>query len=541
MRLHASRLAVLASLAVSACAVPPPVAQTPQQLGFPGGAREDVLGRCKRVGLVPVTSPPLPGVDSQASARIDLAARPALERVGFTVVGADGYTQAYDRFNRAVGGIYDPLLGTLRRDGYQGVISGARREYVSQEHLDCIAVLSVRSTRAEMWGQYASWDGAGELADGGANSAVVHFFGGTSGQGTLSAVSLRLELLNPEEKLLYTRDGGIQLETYFDPHHGNDESDFLVVPRAKLLQDDKRIERALVAATVPLRYTPEQILAARWKDPAIDTTKIPVESLPPLPAGASQERPPTLHVPRAQILSSVHRIALAPLALNGFAPPPGFIERIRALVHERLAPLNWEIVDVESINEVYSAAVRAVGGYYDPLTGKLDAERLHTVFTNTMKTLALTPPADAILAISLVRTQAAQRNGNAEWDAAEQQALTLGSVVKGPRLLGGTANNTAGEGLVDASSIQVLLRDPAGNTLYQARGGIELLQQLSIKTQMVYPRITYHQQFADRAPTELFKDAARNEHAVMVSLRDLALSPEQIAAEAVAAQKAQKR
>lgn len=71
-------------------------------------------------------------------------------------------------------------------------------------------------------------------------------------------------------------------------------------------------------------------------------------------------------------------------------------------------------------------------------------------------------------------------------------------------LFGGTQDPNAGEGAIAVSSLHVLLRDTDGKVLYDARGGIQVLQQLT-----------------DLAPTELFNDSARDELAVAVALRQL--------------------
>jgi hypothetical protein len=48
---------------------------------------------------------------------------------------------------------------------------------------------------------------------------------------------------------------------------------------------------------------------------------------------------------------------------------------------------------------------------------------------------------------------------------------------------GGTQDVKAGEGTIAVSSLRVLLRDADGKVLYNASGGIQVLQQLSIKNQ----------------------------------------------------------
>jgi hypothetical protein len=135
------------------------------------------------------------------------------------------------------------------------------------------------------------------------------------------------------------------------------------------------------------------------------------------------------------------------------------------------------------------------------------------------------------MTVALLKVRAPQTWAIAEWGGTQQDALTLGKVVKGPKLFGGTSNPNAGEGSVAASAVRILLRDPANVTLYDAIGGIELLQQLSLTPQVSYPQTTYLQKLTDRAPQELFQDETRDQHAVHAALRDLVMSPAEIVAE----------
>jgi hypothetical protein len=290
---------------------------------------------------------------------------------------------------------------------------------------------------------------------------------------------VQVQIRDRENKVLFGRRGGIQLVSYHDPGHREGPTDFLTVPRANLLQDDKRIERGLRYAIVPLRYSPEEILAGA-NDPAINTALVKLQDLPAPPAGIVVSQDSGLKAPREQVLSTVHRVVLGPLYAGSFVLPPGTADRYRALVHAELARLGWEVLDADNLPAIAVGAMTKVGGSFDPLTGSPDAtkvgEMMHEIFTG----LALTPPPEALITIAVVKTAAPQTNGNAMWDGAAQNALNFGPAVKGPRLFGGTSNNAAGEGVVAASALRVLLRDSSNVTLYDRLGGIELLQQLGL-------------------------------------------------------------
>jgi hypothetical protein len=386
--------------------------------------------------------------------------------------------------------------------------------------------------KARIQDNTAVWDGAVEYVDGQPKGGLTRMLTGSSntGMGSLGAISVALQLQTRDGKVLYSYRGGIQLENYLDRQHGNEDSDFLVVPRGQLLLDDRRIERAVTFVTEPLRYAPEQI-AAGSNDPAINTALISPKDLPVLPAGLPPHEAGTgLKVPREQILSQIHRVVFGPIDASAPGARPDVVARYHDLVRSKLAKLGWDVVDSQTLTGALGSAIRQGNGFYDPLTGTIIPDRLRSEFQTAIKSIAMSPPPDAVLTVTLIKAPAAQKWGIASWDGTLQNALTLGPAVQRVMLLGGNQNPTAGEGTVNASSVQVLLRDAEGTMLYASRGGIELLQQLSLQRQMDAGRINFIQQLTDRAPAELFKDPARDEHAVDAALRQLLLSPADLAA-----------
>jgi len=280
-----------------------------------------------------------------------------------------------------------------------------------------------------------------------------------------------------------------------------------------------------------LRYSAEEILAGA-NDPSITTTLVKLQDLPPVPAGVVAAKDTGLKVPREQVLSTVHRVALGPLFPGDYKVPPELAALYRTQVHEELQRLGWEVLDADNLNAVAASAIAKTGANYDPFTGAQDplkvADMMHTIFS----ALALTPPPDALMTISLIRTWAPQKWAIAQWAGTEQDALKLGPVTKGPKLFGGSTNPNAGEGSVGASAVRIVLRDSANVTLYDGLGGIELLQQLSLTSSMTgYRQTTFVQKLTDRAPQELFRDEARVQRALHTALRELVLTPAEIAAE----------
>jgi len=517
-----------AAVAASKPTVPP----TNAELGFVDGGRTEVLERCKRLGIQPMVRPTFPGTDPEAAVRIQSIAASFLREAGFEVVPDASYVAAYDKFNHAIGGIYNPGTGAPRPGALSGVTQNALREFFDHDQLDCVATLQVFESKLNVVGRLVLWNGATERVNGQLPAGVSDFvFGAGDMRGTLPGISVQLQILDRANKALFTHSGGIQLAAYHDPHRGSGTATFLNVPLSKLLQDDKRIERALRYATVPLRFTTDEI-AAGANDPSIATSLVKLEDLPPVPAGVVAGEETALKVPRDQILANVHRVVLGPLFPAEFKVSPEMAARYRAQVHEELKRLDWEVIDADDLNIIAAESFQRIGGYYDPLTGVQDPAKVAEMMRLIFRGLALTPAPDALLTIALAKTWAPHKFGVAEWYGAEQDAQSLGPVNRGPKLFGGSTDPNAGEGSLTASAVRVVLRDSTNATLYDGVGGVELLQQLSVTpTRTDFRTTTYPQKLTDRAPQELFQDQTREQHAIHFALRELVLTPAEIAAE----------
>ncbi len=474
-----------------------------------------------RVGLLPIARPAYPGVEPEASERLETAEIRALRNADFDIVGSDSYSKAYDRLNIAAGGIFDPMTGAVRENVSKDVYQNAVKEFFAQEHLGCIGVLRVVQVMAVDDGSVATWDGAVEAFDGQSPITLARLLVDKSAsKGKAGAISVIFQLYSRDNKLLYGRAGGVQLSVYYAPRFGAQNSGLLSVPHAKLLLDERRIERALTFATVPLRYSALQIVAG-YNNPAINTRAIPPSSLARPPLGIVPVPESPLLVPREQIMSSVHRVVLGPLSLNGFYQPDETALRYQSLVQERLAKLGWNVIASDSLNLDASDAVRIVGGIYNPLTGKVDPDKLRSSNEVLLKRLSQRASPDAVVYISLARVSAIQKFGNAAWDGVEQNAQTLGPVIHRSKRLGGTETADAGEATMPAVSLHLLMRDTNGVTLYEKRGGIELLQKMSLTLIGTH----FDQRFANVSASDLFKDSERDVRAVDIALHELLISP----------------
>lgn len=524
LRAVTSLLASIASVLATCCNPALATTFTPAQLGyFNGATRESIHADCKHITIIPLWRPVYPGVDLSASDRIEAALAHALQAAGFEIASAESYSKAYDSVVQAAGGLYNPFTSVKRSDVMSKAVGAGMKALADDPQFACMATMHIEPTKAILSNRFAYFNGATEFADGGGVSALAELMVGVPGTGTLPAISVSLAIYNRSETELFGRFGGIQLTTYIDKQHGDSHGDFLPVPNDALLLDDKRIARAMVSATTPLRYSTEQINSGS-NDPTINPLKISPSDLPHPPPGSHLKSKPLL-VPREQILGSVHRVALGLLTPNGVTVTPELATRYRAMVHERLVKLGWEVVDVDLLYAAFNQAAIQVGGTFNVNTGLMDQERLRSVTQLALKSLSLPETPDAFAMISLAKISAVQVYGDVDWDGTRQDALKLGPVVRGSLLSSGSRDLHAGEGTIAAASFTFSLRDAKGTLLVDTRGGVQLLQVLSLQSKQEYSRIVYEQILTNISPDQLFTDPARDTHAVDVALLPLLAPP----------------
>ena len=490
----------------------PRVLPTERELGF-AYTRDDVLTKTRRVGVLPVQLPEWAEDRADAKKAVRDTVTGFLAAAGFELVGPDSYASTVERLTRQIGGTYDSNTGQFKSDAASAVHHDALRDYIANERLDGYVSIRVAPATAETIPYRTKWDGVDE--------DWQH-----ATRGALPALSLRVQISNAENRVLFSRAGGLQLAAYFD---GNKISR---VATRDLLRDIPRIERAARVATLPLLRTAHEI-AYGDKDPQINAVWIDRRKLPPLPPPEVVVRDSPLRVPRDRILASVRRVAISGVGTGGFAVPPDVQKSILDLVRAELAPLGWELVDAPKAHDILRTKLRGAG-LYDPFTGKRDDALLSELRRSAFTEIGAESSPDAILWLNLVRVTAPQWEGDVWWDGVNQSAFSRGPVVT--KIFSSTYVSGAGKGYIDAVSLAVMLTDREAADLYRSRGGLELVQIIritpagSVASAGGYVS-TYDAKPVDLAPDELFRDVTREQPAVHAALRELVLTPEALHAE----------
>lgn len=482
---------------------------TEAELGFRDMSRDEIRASIKRVGMLPVMFPV--GLEDRSDAAI--AAQEAVSRfltqAGFEVVPSDAYQASYANFNRLHGGKYDSKTGALKSEVSRTVFESARRDFIASERLDALVSLTVASRPAQFFMDDTLWDGVKER-------------GNNHGQGTLPALSLLVQLVTKDNRVVFGRFGGIQLISYSIPERG-----FLLahVPVNELLRDTARIERAARVATLPLVRSPKAILYG-FNVPEINAEKINLDKLPAPPQATKDVRESPLKVPREQILGSVKRVALSPLLGGDFDVPEDARKRVADLVRAELAPLHWEVIDLPGAQTGMTAKMLA-SNLYDPYTGRRDEAKTEQIRKAVNKEIVDGKSLDAIIWLRVVRSSVLQRNARVEWDGVKQTVLTYGDTT--PKPLFAPASTNAGTGSIAASSISVHMVDANDAVLYESQGGLALLEALRITPPTPYR--TGKAEPMDLGPNVSFLDPGHEQAAVHAAFRDLVMTPEAIQAE----------
>jgi len=481
---------------------------TEAELGFRDLSRDEIRASIKRVGILPARFPS--GLEDRPEATMALqeAVSRFLTQAGFDVVPPDTYQASYDRFNRLLGGKYDSKTGALKPDVSRKVFESARRDFIASERLDAVVSLTVTSRPARFIMDNTLWDGVKER-------------GNNDGEGSLPALSLLVQLVTREDRVVFSRFGGIQLISYSIPARG---FQIARVPANDLLRDTARIERAARVATLPLVRSPKAILYG-FNEPEINAEKINLDKLPAPPQATKDVRESPLKVPREQILGSVKRVALSPLIGGEFDVPEDAGKRIANLVRAELTPLHWEIIDLPAVRTEISAKVLA-SDLYDPYTGRRDEAKAGQIRNAVNKEIVDGKALDAIVWLRVVRSSVLQRHAVVEWDGVKQTAMAWGDVTSGRFE---PANSNAGTGSIAVSSIHVHMVDASGTLLYESQGGLALLESLKITAPTPYANGKAEPM--SLGPNVSFLDPSREETAVHAAFRELVMTPDAIQAE----------
>jgi hypothetical protein len=206
-----------------------------------------------------------------------------------------------------------------------------------------------------------------------------------------------------------------------------------------------------------------------------------VAVLAPLPSSAGQDGP--FRIPKEELRSSVKTIALESLRVEeGMVAAGADLRRsIEATIQKQLGQAGFRVVPPSASDEARRSVAGKLGGLYDPITGRADAQKLRTAEQLIASELARLHGADAVLTPHLVYDSVqADLDGILLPFTAPVRALGERIVWRGqPMSAGGDVSYPQ---KVVVNSIVVRIRDLALNDLYIHDMPIEWTRVYAIRT-----------------------------------------------------------
>ena len=408
----------------------------------------------KSVGVLPMRVPSLIPDGESVARRFEVAIEERLRAAGFQVVGAQAMRDVHARLGAELGGIYDPMTGVTTREKIDERERLSRAKYLESHPVDGFVRLAVAERSANSYSMTAEWDGVKENVTGQSTmKSILNMSAGSLGDGVVPALSFVMVLEDLERREIYSGIGGLQLLSYVRMGW---VPKFYDVDPAYLLTDTARDARAM------------QVVFERLTGVKSKADKVKVSLAPT----ALRETGAELRVPRERLLADHQRVALIPLAIGSLAQREVVTARYAELLRPRLAAAGFVVVTGDAYTSDWEQLIRDAGGFYDPVTGRLDQARFDAARRTALAALAKRHDIRGAVFPAIVSRDASVISGVAKWDGAEQ--IVADSDSKFGAYFTVAAFLTAE---FRALSLQLRIVDADNQTLYESYGGIQALSQ----------------------------------------------------------------
>ncbi len=205
--------------------------------------KKDYRKQVKHVSLTPLTVAPGLTLSDEFRTLIEAEAANRLSKTRVELVPIEPYAEIRRRFIQAVGGITNEE-GVILTGKQRLVWDHAKREMRHRYPVDSFAEISVRAVRANFSDDRAEWDGVKQKVQSSGDGFSL--FGGKNYQGTIGALSFQLAVFSRNNELLFVNRGGIEVL------QAREGSKLVVLPETALLQDPKKLKKAVQIAFKPL-------------------------------------------------------------------------------------------------------------------------------------------------------------------------------------------------------------------------------------------------------------------------------------------------
>jgi hypothetical protein len=217
---------------------------------------------------------------------------------------------------------------------------------------------------------------------------------------------------------------------------------------------------------------------------------------------ASPPKEDPFKVPKAEVRAEVKTIALSPLKIpTDLEDPKPVGKEFETLIESQLKKGGFLVIPANRFGEIWTVRTQSSGGFFDPVTGKLDEAKYNAIRTRALQDARVILHADAVLFPGIQEISAPYAAGLARWHGTSER------VISGAQ----DAQVVRQRGTVHAFSLKAILQNCDGRTLFENYGGIQLsskLREVSLT-------------FIPVARSELFADPKRDQGAVELALDPL--------------------
>lgn len=447
--------------------------------------RAQIVATVKTIGVMPLAVaelvPNAPGV----AARYEGEVVRRLMAAGYQVVPPSAMREIRERFQQSSGGLYNPMDGQPLADKIAQYQQQTRSTYEESHPVDATLSISIAVHGAQTSYNEAEWDGVKESVTG--KSGVAAFFTGGEISGTMPALSFVAVLRDPAGRVLYGKAGGLQLLHYvYAGYFGTTQRD---VDPQYILSDPVRDGRAIEIALGPLVGGAGPEAAA-------------ILEQAPLAAAAVPAAAPALG--REALAAQCPQLLLVPLQMADISQRAPVQQRLAAVLESRLASLGFTVVRADQYEALWKAERERVGGFFDSMTGKLNAEKLRDARAAVLAGLEQGRLVQCIVYPSLAIRVAQYAQGEARWDGVKERAFIAKSTLGG---IFNVAKTLVGQ--LDAASLHIRIAGKGDATLYDEYGGMQLLERMDHGSPSAVP------------VAEMFTDVAKDALAADIALQGL--------------------
>lgn len=451
--------------------------------------RAQIVATVKTIGVMPLAIADVVPNASAVAARYESEVVRRLTIGGFLVVPPGAMREIRDRYQQSSGGLYNPMDGKPIAEKIAQYEQGTGKAYDDAHPVDAFLSISIDVRGAETSNNVAVWDGIRQLITG--KSFMASLLTGGEVKGTMPALSLVVVLRDHSGHVLYKKAGGLQLLHYV--YAGYFRTTQRDVDPKYILSDPVRDERAIEIALGPL--------AGGGSPEAVDKA----ENAPVASAPASADAPA---VTREALVAQYPHLLLVPLQMADIPQRAAVQQRLATALQSKLTALGFTVVRADQYDTLWKAERERVGGFFDPMTGRINAEKVRQSRVAVLASLSQGQSVQGVVYPSVAIRLAQFAQGEAQWDGVKERAFVAKSAFGG---FFNVAKTLIGK--LDATSLHIRIAGNDDATLFEDYGGMQLIEKVDHGSSTAIP------------VAELFTDETKDSIAVDMALQGLTLPP----------------